>query len=73
MADRDLARIITFPNVLLTSHQAFLTTEALHQIAATTLENIKAYEDDVFTPNEICYQCEEKGDCHRRENHQKCF
>ncbi|MFR2406454.1 MAG: NAD(P)-dependent oxidoreductase, partial [Eubacterium callanderi] len=47
MDDRDLARIITFPNVLLTSHQAFLTTEALHQIAATTLENIKAYEDDV--------------------------
>lgn len=73
MDDRDLARIITFPNVLLTSHQAFLTTEALHQIAATTLENIKAYEDDVFTPNEICYQCEEKGDCQRRQNHQKCF
>lgn len=73
MEDRDLARLITFPNVLLTSHQAFLTTEALHQIAETTLENIKAYNDDVFSPNEICYQCEEKGDCTQRKNHQKCF
>lgn len=57
MKDRDLARLITFPNVLLTSHQAFLTTEALKEIAVTTLENISAYLDNVPTSNEICYQC----------------
>jgi D-lactate dehydrogenase len=39
-----LARLLTFPNVLITSHQAFLTHEALHNIAATTIENITAFE-----------------------------
>lgn len=35
-----LARLLTFPNVIITAHQAFLTREALDAIAATTLENI---------------------------------
>jgi len=39
-----LARLLTFPNVLITSHQAFLTHEALGGIAATTLESITAFE-----------------------------
>lgn len=34
------ARLLTFPNVLITGHQAFFTSEALHNIAATTLENL---------------------------------
>ena len=38
MPDDELARIISMPNVLLTSHQAFLTREALRNIAETTLE-----------------------------------
>lgn len=41
--DDDLfARLLTFPNVLITAHQAFLTTEALDAIAATTLANVVA-------------------------------
>lgn len=42
--DDVLARLLTFPNVLITSHQGFLTREALNNIAATTLANITAYE-----------------------------
>jgi D-lactate dehydrogenase len=40
--DDDLARLLTFPNVLITAHQAFLTTEALTEIARTTVANIAA-------------------------------
>ena len=40
LQDDVLARLLTFPNVLITSHQAFLTNEALTEIAATTCENI---------------------------------
>jgi D-lactate dehydrogenase len=42
--DDVLARLLTFPNVLITSHQAFLTCEALGNIAQTTLQNISAFE-----------------------------
>jgi D-lactate dehydrogenase len=38
--DDDFSRLLTFPNVLITGHQAFLTKEALQQIAKTTLSNI---------------------------------
>ncbi|MBV4537498.1 MULTISPECIES: 2-hydroxyacid dehydrogenase [Pseudomonas] len=40
LQDDVLARLLTFPNVIITAHQAFLTREALDAIAATTLENI---------------------------------
>lgn len=40
LQDDHLARLLTFPNVLLTSHQAFLTHEALKNIADTTLQNV---------------------------------
>jgi len=40
--DDELARLLTFPNVLITSHQAFLTREALTEIARTTVANISA-------------------------------
>lgn len=40
--DDELARLLTFPNVLITSHQAFLTREALAEIARTTVDNICA-------------------------------
>jgi D-lactate dehydrogenase len=43
ITDDVLARLLTFPNVLITSHQAFLTEEALHDIADTTLGNIRAF------------------------------
>jgi D-lactate dehydrogenase len=38
-----LARLLTFPNVLVTSHQAFLTHEALDNIAETTANNIRQF------------------------------
>jgi len=44
LQDDVLARLISMPNVLITSHQAFLTHEALANIAQTTLESISAFE-----------------------------
>lgn len=49
MDDDILARLLTFPNVLVTSHQAFFTYEALTNIARTTLDNVNAY----FTNGEL--------------------
>ncbi len=43
MADDVLARLLTFPNVIVTAHQAFLTREALDEIARVTTENITAF------------------------------
>ncbi|MGA0333541.1 MAG: 2-hydroxyacid dehydrogenase [Kiritimatiellia bacterium] len=40
LQDDELARLLTFPNVLITSHQAFLTREALNEISRVTVENI---------------------------------
>jgi len=40
LQDDDIARLLTFPNVLITSHQAFLTREALTEIARVTTENL---------------------------------
>ena len=37
------ARLLSFPNVIVTSHQAFFTEEALSAISRTTLENAKSY------------------------------
>lgn len=42
LQDDELARLLTFPNVLITSHQAFLTREALGDIARTTVANLAA-------------------------------
>ena len=44
IADDVFARLLTFPNVLITAHQAFLTTEALGAIAETTLANLTELE-----------------------------
>jgi D-lactate dehydrogenase len=41
LEDDVLARLLTFPNVLVTAHQAFLTREALNDIAGTTVENVR--------------------------------
>ena len=42
--DELILRLMTFPNVLITAHQAYLTEEALRGIAETTLYNIEAFE-----------------------------
>lgn len=57
--DDILARLLTFPNVLITSHQGFFTKEALQNIAETTLSNIRLYFEKNKLPNEICYRCSE--------------
>ncbi|MDD5900106.1 MAG: 2-hydroxyacid dehydrogenase [Lachnospiraceae bacterium] len=72
MPDDELARIISMPNVLLTSHQAFLTKEALKNIAETTMENLRQYFDGEALPNEICYQCA-KGERCKKEHLERCF
>jgi len=43
LRDDELARLLTFPNVLITAHQAFLTREALSEIARVTVANITAF------------------------------
>jgi len=72
MPDDELARIISMPNVLLTSHQAFLTREALKNIAETTMENLRQYFDGEALPNEICYRCAKDGKC-KKEHKERCF
>ena len=69
MEDDTLARLISMPNVLVTSHQAFLTEEALENIAQTTVKNIT----DIFTngqcENELCFRRGDVEDC----KDGKCF
>lgn len=56
--DDVLARLITMPNVIMTSHQAFLTEDALSNIAETTVENIKEFISGGPLTNEVCYKCQ---------------
>ena len=51
--DDTLARLITMPNVIVTSHQAFLTEEALQNIAETTVQNILTFFQTGTCENEI--------------------
>lgn len=57
LGDDVLARLLTFNNVIITSHQGFFTREAIQNIAETTLKNI----DDFFAgrklENEVCFDC----------------
>jgi D-lactate dehydrogenase len=53
LQDDILARLLTFPNVLVTSHQAFLTHEALANIAETTLASVQAFERGEPLVNEV--------------------
>ena len=53
IADDVFARLLTFPNVLITGHQAFFTDEAMTAIAATTLSNIDAFAAGIPSGNEI--------------------
>ena len=51
--DDELIKLMAYPNVLISSHQAFFTEEAMRAIAETTLENMKALMEDRETENEI--------------------
>ena len=67
--DDTLARLISMPNVIVTSHQAFLTEEALENIAETTVQNILALRESGQCPNEVCHRGDEAKDC----KNGKCF
>lgn len=69
MEDDTLARLITMPNVLVTSHQAFLTEEALENIAQTTVENLVQMANTNQCPNEVCAKNGSPEDCKTG----KCF
>ena len=45
LRDDLFARLLTFPNVLITGHQAFFTREALSGIAETMIANVTAFQD----------------------------
>ena len=73
MDDDTLARLISMPNVIVTSHQAFLTEEALANIAETTVKNL----EEILSPeglceNELCYRCGSVESCKNCRN-KKCF
>lgn len=71
--DDKLVRLIAMPNVIVTSHQAFLTKEALDNIAGTTVDNLLRFFRGEGNPgNEVCYGCGRQQDC-RKARHVKCF
>ena len=73
MNDDTLLKLIAMPNVIITSHQAFLTHEALENIADTTTQNIVNFFGDNFvTDNEVCYHCGNEQNCQKKRK-QKCF
>jgi len=51
-----LKKLLSFPNVLLTPHQAFMTPEALTNIATTTFENIDHWADGKICKNELGFE-----------------
>ena len=53
MDDDVLARLLSFDNVVVTSHQAFFTQEALENIAETTLKNIQDFIEGRELINEV--------------------
>ena len=70
--DDTISRLISLPNVIVTSHQAFLTHEALDNIAQTTLKNIRDFFDGKVLENELCYRCHRKEEC-KKNRSERCF
>ena len=69
LEDDTLARLISMPNVIVSSHQAFLTEEALSNIAETTIENLSSLFGTGRCANELCYRSGVAEDCKSG----KCF
>lgn len=53
IADEQILRLMSFPNVLITAHQGFFTNEALTEIAQTTLQNLSDAEQKVSNTNQL--------------------
>jgi D-lactate dehydrogenase len=73
--DDTLALLVSRPNVILTAHQAFLTEEALHNIAEETIKNLDAFFSGAPLENEICYLCnrDKAGHDCRKTRRERCF
>lgn len=69
LLDDVFARLLTFPNVLITGHQGFFTREAMEAIAATTIENITAFEASGRAVHEVASEerAIDGGDCDWRK------
>ncbi len=73
MDDELLSRLLSMPNVIVTSHQAFLTQDALDNIAETTVNNILSYYKNAgLCDNELCYRCGNIERC-KSDRKQRCF
>ncbi len=70
--DDILSGLISMPNVIVTSHQGFLTKEALNNIAEVTLTNLSDFFQEKALVNEICYQCTKLGHCDKKDK-KLCF
>lgn len=74
IADDLLSRLMTFPNVIVTAHQAFFTHEALTNIADTTMSSLRSFINGSKLANEICYRCEKPDqNCPKVNPGGKCF
>lgn len=70
--DETLLELISMPNVIVTSHQAYLTKQALDNIAQTTIRNMNDYINSGYGENELCYGCGKVDECMKNRN-KKCF
>ena len=73
--DDILSILVSRPNVIITSHQAFFTKEALENIAKTTFENLDEYFSGRELTNEVCYRCDSGKlieNC-KKSKAKKCF
>lgn len=59
--DDQIIRLMTFPNVLITAHQGFLTRESLQEITRITLKNFDDFEKGLESENEV--SCQLIKDC----------
>ncbi len=70
--DDVLTSLIGMNNVLVTSHQAFLTNEALENITTTTLQSLRDFFDGKKLENEVCVKCANGEKC-SKEKKGRCF
>lgn len=73
MEDDELARLLSLPNVVVTSHQGFFTREAMQAIATVTMDNVRAFAEDQELANEVCYRCQQQQACPKKAGEKRCF
>ena len=70
--DDILARLMTFPNVIVSSHQAFFTREAEHNIAETTMRSLDAFANGRKLEDAICLNCGGMKHCPGKKDSERC-